>query len=217
MKPETAVKAILYVAVAAWAVVLFASGQQMSSDALRPLSTVTTVVVFAVMAFDLWLWKWRVFHGWLVKRPVIDGTWKAELRTNWVPAAGGEVPPIEAYVVVRQTLSNLSIRLMTAESSSTLVGNEIVCAADGLYCVSGVYRNEPRLQFRERSPIHYGAVWLEVITTPSEAMQGQYWTDRNTAGQMSLSQHQSVKFQDFKAAKAHFDALPKTKALSGGA
>jgi Phage integrase SAM-like domain len=56
--------------------------------------------------------------------------------------------------------------------SSELVGTEIVCSADGLYCVSGVYRNEPRFQVRDSSPIHYGAVWLKIIDEPPKKVLG---------------------------------------------
>jgi hypothetical protein len=66
-------------------------------------------------------------------------------------------------MVVRETFSSLSMRLLTEESSSELVGTEIVCSAVGLYCGSGVYCNEPRFQARGRSEIHYGAVWLKII------------------------------------------------------
>ena len=64
-----------------------------------------------------------------MKRPVIDGTWKVQLRSNWKDpiAAGATVAPIEGYMVVRQTFSTLSMRLLTAESHSELVGTEIVC------------------------------------------------------------------------------------------
>jgi len=93
-------------------------------------------------------------------------------------------------MVVRQTFSTLSLRLLTEESSSELVGTEIVCSADGLYCVSGVYRNEPRFQVREASPIHYGAVWLTIINEPIKKVVGHYWTDRATAGEMEMSNRQ---------------------------
>src|SRR5262249_31660926 len=106
MKIHITVRAILYSAVAVWALLLYAGGQDVSSDLLTPLSAVTTVLVFAVMAFDLWLWKFRLLHGWFVKRPVIDGTWKAELKTNWSPSQGQEERPIEGYMVVRQTFSS---------------------------------------------------------------------------------------------------------------
>ena len=205
------VKAIIYTAVAVWAIVLLVTGQKLSSDLLRPLSTVTSVVVLLSIAFELWLWKLPFLHGWLVKRPVLTGTWRAELRSNWKDASGAAIPPVEGYVVIRQTFLNLSLRLMTKESSSHLVGTEIVCSVDGLYCVSGVYRNEPRYQDRSHSEIHFGAVWLQVIDTPTQMLQGHYWTDRDTAGEMLLTDRQKKKFQDFKSAQAYYAQLSPQK------
>jgi SMODS-associating 2TM, beta-strand rich effector domain len=103
---------------------------------------------------------------------------------------------VEGYVVIRQTFLNLSLRLLTKESSSHLV-TEIVCSVDGLYCVSGVYRNEPRCEDRSHSPIHYGAVWLQVIDTPAQMLEGHYWTDRNTAGEMRLTERQRKEVPGF--------------------
>jgi len=206
----TYVKAIIYTAVAVWAVVLLVSGQKLSSDLLRPLSTVTSVVVLLSIAFELWLWKLPFLHRWLVKRPVIQGTWRAELHSNWKNATGANIPTVEGYVVIRQTFLNLSLRLLTKESSSHLVCTEIICSVDGLYCVSGVYRNEPRYQDRGHSEIHYGAVWLQVIDTPTQMLEGHYWTDRNTAGEMRLTDRQKKKFQDFKSAQAHYAQLAPT-------
>jgi hypothetical protein len=99
---------------------------------------------------------------------------------------------------------------MTKESASHLVGTEIVCALDGLYCVSGVYRNEPRYQDRTHSQIHFGALWLRVIDTPTQMLEGHYWTDRNTAGEMQLTEKRREKFQDFESARAFYAQLPPT-------
>ena len=205
------VKAILYVTVAVWAIALLVSGQNLSSALLRPLSTVSSAVVLLSIAFELWLWKLPFLQGWFVKRPVIEGTWRAELRSNWKDADGAQIPPIQGYVVIRQTLLSLSLRLLTKESSSHLVGTEIVCSADSLYCVSGVYRNEPRYQDRSHSTIHYGAVWLQVIETPAQILEGHYWTDRNTAGEMRLTDRLKTKFQDFNSAQADYAQLSKNK------
>lgn len=205
MSSEKYIKAILYVAVAAWAGVLLVSGETLTSGWLKPLSPVTTIVVFTALAFDLWLWKLPFLHGWFVKRPVIDGTWKVEIRSTWSnPATGGSGPiaPVEGYMVIRQTFSTLSLRLLTEESSSELLGTEIVCSADGLHCVSGVYRNEPRFQVRDRSPIHYGAVWLKIIDEKTKRIEGHYWTDRETAGEMELTNRQKHRFRDFNSARA---------------
>ena len=106
-------------------------------------------------------------------------------------------------MVVRQTLSTLSMRLLTRESSSALVGTEVVCSADGLYCITGVYRNEPWFDFRYRSEVHYGGLWLQVANDDgTEIMAGHYWTDRNTAGSIRLSGRVSRKYQSFASAQA---------------
>lgn len=210
MTSERYIKAIIYGAVLAWTVVLYVNHQAIHSSWLQLLSTVTTVVLYGVMIFDLWLWKLPFLHGWFVKRPVIDGTWKVEIRSNWNdPATGTAIAPVEGYMVVRQTLSTLSMRLLTAESSSELVGTEIVCSSDGLYCVSGVYRNEPRFQVRGRSPIHFGAVWLEIIDALPKTIVGHYWTDRESAGEMELSNQQNKKFQMFQSARDYYEKLPR--------
>lgn len=211
MAAERYIKAIIYVTVLVWTIVLYANHAAITSAWLQHVSMVITIVLYAVMAFDLWLWKFSLLHGWFVKRPVIDGTWKVEIRSNWKhPATGAGIPPIEGFMVVRQTFSTLSMRLLTAESSSELVGTEIVCSADGFYCVSGVYRNEPRLQVRERSAIHYGAVWLRIIDEPLKKVIGHYWTDRETAGEMELSNRQKKKFQTFQSARVYYMQLPAT-------
>ena len=199
MTAERYIKAIIYVTVLVWTIVLYGNHAAITSAWPQHLSMVITIVLYAVMAFDLWLWKLPFLHDWFVKRPVIDGTWKVEIRSNWKdPVTGADIKPVEGYMVIRQTFSTLSLRLLTEQSSSELVGTEIVCSADGLYCVSGVYRNEPRLQVREGSPIHYGAVWLPIIDDPLQKIIGHYWTDRQTAGEMELTNRQKKAFQTFE-------------------
>jgi len=197
------IKAIIYVTVFAWTVLLYVEGEAIHSTLLRPLSTATTVVIWVALAFDLYLWKLPIFN-WFVKRPVIDGTWRVELRSNWIdPKTNAPMPTIIAYMVVRQTLSSLSMRLLTEESISTLVGTEIVCSEDGLYCISGVYRNEPWYDFRQRSEIHYGGLWLQIADEKEKkTITGHYWTDRNTAGSMKLTERVSKRVQSFAAAQA---------------
>jgi hypothetical protein len=185
MSSERYIKAIIYLAVLAWTIVLLINHEAIHSAWLRPLSTVITVVMYTVLAFDLWLWKLPILHGWFVKRPVIDGIWKVEIRSNWEnPATGTAISPVEGFMAVRQTFSTLSMRLITAESTSELVGTEIVCSADGLYCISGVYRN--------------------VIDTPPQKVTGHYWTDRKSAGEIELTDRRSKKFQDFQSARNYY-------------
>src|SRR3569623_1017994 len=177
MNSERYIKAVIYATALAWPIILYVNHEALRSAWVGPLSTATGIVIYAGIAFDLWFWKLPFLHGWFVKRPIIDGTWKVEIRSQWrSPGSGLGIPAGEGYMIVRQTLSTLSLRLLTQESSSELIGSEVVCSADGLYCVSGVYRNEPRLEVRSGSPIHYGAVWLKVIDDEAEKkVIGHYW------------------------------------------
>jgi hypothetical protein len=204
MRSNHLVKTVVYLVVAVWALVLFVSGQRISSGFLRPLATVTSVTAYLFMFFELWLWRLPFLHPLLIKRPVIDGSWRAEIISNWKNSDGSSLPPIEGYVVIRQTLFDLSLRLMTKESSSHLVGAEVVCSSDGLYCVSGVYQNQPKFAERGHSPIHYGAVWLQVVETPEGKLEGHYWTDRSTAGTLRLTDREKKKFQDFDSVQSHY-------------
>ena len=101
---------IIYCAALAWTVILYLDHEAIKSTWFGPLSTAITVVLYAVMAFDLWLWKIPLLHDWFVKQPVIDGTWKVEIRSNWKnPATGTGIPPVEGCMIVRQTFSSLSL------------------------------------------------------------------------------------------------------------
>ena len=142
-------------------------------------------LVLILAAFDLWIWRISMLRGWFVKRPCIHGTWKASLQSQWTDPETGTAPPaIAAYIAIRQTYSMLSMRLMTEESTSEILGAEMVRAPDDTYRVAGVYRNEPRLSVRERSPIHYGAVLLQVEGEPASRLTGHYWTDRSSRGEV---------------------------------
>jgi hypothetical protein len=120
-------------------------------------------------------------------------------------------------MVVRQTFSSLSIRLVTEESSSELVGTEIVCSADVLSSVSGEYRNEPRFQARGRIEIHYGAVWLKIIDEPEKKVTGHYRTDRETAGEMELGTGRKRDFRSFSRQSLTTPTLRKMRRVHEGA
>ena len=161
----------------------------LNTDFLKPFGTVVGIIALFVTLFNKYMWSWKIFKGWYVKRPDIRGTWKVELKSSWVnPETGKETPPIYGYAVVRQTLTFLSVRLMTKESRSVLVAHSIEQQEDDdLFKLIGVYRNEPKIELQGvRSEIHHGSFALEVHGAPVYELQGHYWTDRGTKGGMAL-------------------------------
>lgn len=176
--------------IAAWLLALWFQGMPvLSADFVKPFGTVVGVITLIVTLFNKYMWSWRIFKGWYVKRPNLKGTWKVELKSSWVnPDTGEGIAPIYGYAVIRQSLTFLSLRLMTKESRSVLVAHSIEQQEDDdLFKLVGVYRNEPKIELQGvRSEIHHGSFALEIHGSPVEELEGHYWTDRATKGGMKL-------------------------------
>jgi hypothetical protein len=189
---------LVAVGVIVWGAVLYFNGVPLYSALLKPFSWVVTVVAFAWEGFDRWAWRWKWLHPWFVARPDLQGTWRGELRSDWMaPGAGQEMPPVEAYMVVRQTYSTIDLRLFTAESGSDVLAAQVVEGAAGLHTVAATYRNVPRMLRRGQSPMHFGAVLLHVRGDPAVSLDGAYWTDRGTKGEIDLRIRSRLLANDF--------------------
>lgn len=201
------ITSLIVLTIVTWLICLLYLGEsELSLSFLRPFGVIVATVVAIVSVFTRWAWALPVFHGWYVKRPDVRGTWKAELQSNWKdPSTGEVIPPITAYIAVRQTLSTLNIRLMTPDSTSRLIAHNIELEKDGLYRIAGIYRNEPRLELRgERSEIHLGSLLLEVHGMPPNFMEGHYWTDRGTRGTIKVHTRIRDTFESYVAASDAF-------------
>lgn len=188
-----------------WLGLLFINGVAVELAWLKHLSIVVPVLLVALGAFDRWLWKQPWLNGWFANRPVLCGTWRVELKAERVnPPTSVKPAPIICYMAVRQTFSSLSMRLMTSESTSELVAERILVAADGVSKVVGVYVNQPKLSVRDRSEIHYGGLLLEVQGDPPSALEGSYWTDRDTRGTMHLTDRHAKAFASYEEADKAF-------------
>jgi hypothetical protein len=70
----------------------------------------------------------------------------------------------------------------------------------GLYKLAVTYRNIPRLLERSRSAAHHGGALLNVIGKPIHKLDGEYWTDRNTSGELTFTLHTHKIADDFEEA-----------------
>lgn len=198
---------IILIAALLWGALLVAEGVAVSLTWLKPISFVVGALMALLSAFNLWLWRFSFFRGWLVKRPVLAGTWRASIRTTWVDPTIGTTPgPIAGFMVIRQTYADLRMRLVTAESSSVVLSADVTRAEDGLFTICGVYRNDPRMVVRAKSAIHYGAIVLAVAGDPPTSLRGHYWTDRRSAGDIALDDRLTRTFDDYGSAEKAFAA-----------
>lgn len=191
-----------------WILALWFQGTPvLSADLVKPFGTVVGIITLVTTLFNKYAWSWKIFKGWYVKRPDLRGTWKVELKSSWVDPKTKKVkPPIHGYAVIRQSLTFLSVRLMTKESRSVLVAHSIEQQEDDdLFKLIGVYRNEPKIELQGvSSEIHHGSFSLEVHGSPVYEMQGHYWTDRATKGGMKLSARTNKLYDTYEHAESGF-------------
>jgi hypothetical protein len=196
-------KVLIGLVVVIWAVVLVAQGHHVPLDYLKAFSYSVTGASFALVLWERWLWSWRIFRPWLTTRPDLRGTWKGHLISDWIdPNTKQGRGQIEGYVVIRQTYSNTDVRLLTAESGSVSLSATIFADNVGIQTLAVVYRSTPRILLRERSPIGHGGMLLYVRGTPVHQLDGEYWTDRATKGEITLTFRSSKCYHDYTQAQS---------------
>lgn len=163
-------------------------GLMVFSDA----SNIVPALVIVGWLFEQWGWRWAPLHQvGLVSTPVVIGTWKGTLESSWVnPKTNHTDPPKTVYLAIRQTAVSISVRLLTNESASDLLHGLVGKRPSGYPAISYTYRNEPHLALQQTSSrIHHGAADIEIIGAPATALEGVYWTDRQTDGTLTFRQH----------------------------
>ena len=198
------ISAILVLAAAVWGITLLILGVPLTWIHITPYSITLIALTVILFCFERWIWRWPIFKNWLVKRPLIQGTWKVEIHSSYFDD-NGKSSPIQGIVIFRQTLSTLSMRLFTKESSSVLVAHKFQQQEDGLFQLIGTYQNIPEVQLRgNRSEIHNGTILLNVEGDPPTALKGHYWTDRKTKGSFLLSDCKEKIANNYKEGASMF-------------
>jgi hypothetical protein len=201
MITDIQLSSLVFIAAVIWGILLLIKGIPLSKALFEPFSNVTGVLVLILAFFDKWAWHWKIFHPWLVSTPYLVGTWKGIIKSNWInPETKQVIEPIDAYLIIKQKFSTIHARLITKESSSELLTGDLIKNPDETWQFVGAYRNTPKILIRESSPIHHGAIMLLVKGQPPIGLEGQYWTDRNTQGEIIFSGYNKKKFHDFSSA-----------------
>ncbi len=160
-------------------------GAPASMAFFKPMSIVVGVLTGVLAGWDRWVWripKLSLVHG----VPDLNGTWKGQLASLWTDPETGETPPaIAVVVVIRQTYTSVTVTTFTEESTSVSVAAGLTTEPDGRHVLASMYRNEPKLTAQERSRPHHGGVRLN-LAGDEDKLEGHYWTDRGTSGEMKL-------------------------------
>jgi SMODS-associating 2TM, beta-strand rich effector domain len=188
MDTKTYLKVLFWLAVGVWAICLFlyTASEPLTIALLKPASLVQSILIAAVTVFEKWGWRWPLVNVF-VKRPNLIGVYRGELRSQWInPETNQGIPPIPSFIVIRQTLSDIHIRLFTEQSQSASLQGFISRQADEYRELIFSYRNEPKIEHRAHSQIQYGGAKLQ-ISQDTKNLDGSYWTDRATVGGMTFT------------------------------
>lgn len=163
--------------------------------------------------FDFYLWGTWVFQNPIAafilgERPVVHGTWKVRLISKF-ERDGKQIDPIECFMAIRQTFSGLSLRLMTDESSSITLSAKLQVSKDKPALVACLYQNVPKQAVRDHSTVHHGGMVLTVEGMPPGSLNGTYWTDRGTSGDIHLSERKDKVYDSFEAAAKVYGPAPE--------
>lgn len=180
------------------------SGGEVQIQWLKFYSGAVFVSLMLLAAWDRVFWHLGPIQRLKSVPRDIRGTWKGELRSNWVPP-DSELPLPEkiAYLVVRQTASNTSIILLTDESKSSS-NLAKVTSMDGNASLDYMYLNQPKMSVEHRSRMHHGSTSLAVTGRPTDRLEGRYWTDRGTQGELAFSLRSDSYAENFEQAESMF-------------
>ena len=94
-----------------WLLLLYVSGAKspLSVESLSKIPDVVFIYSILYLIFTRWLWRWRLFRGWLIPFPDLQGTWKGTVTTTWMEPATNKSPDgVPIVLVIKQTFSSLS-------------------------------------------------------------------------------------------------------------
>jgi hypothetical protein len=153
--------------------------------AITHVSTTISINIILWMIFIAWGWKLKIFYPWLVPFPNLSGDWEGTIKSNWKEK---ELEPIPIEVSITQNFFNVQVRIRTKESRSYSIGASFdIDNERGFQQLFYTYLNTPKAGVRERSEIHYGSTILNFDGFKVTKMDGEYWTDRETTGEITLT------------------------------
>jgi hypothetical protein len=153
--------------------------------AITHVSTTISINIILWMIFIAWGWKLKIFYPWLVPFPNLSGDWEGTIKSNWKEK---ELEPIPIEVSITQNFFNVQVRIKTKESRSYSIGASFdIDNERGFQQLFYTYLNTPKAGVRERSEIHYGSTILNFDGFKVTKMDGEYWTDRETTGEITLT------------------------------
>jgi SMODS-associating 2TM, beta-strand rich effector domain len=190
------IRGVILLAAGIAALIVWLHGGKVQGAWIRALVTAASVVTLLAVVYDQWVWRWPLVRE-LTSRPVVQGTWKATLRSSHHAALAA---PIESYLVVRQTYSRVSVRMLFERSASRSMSGDVVFE-DGVCVLYYLYAKQTRALDLDGNPSSRGGAALTIARQPRMHLQGDYWTDVGTAGEIETVGYCRKLYDSFLSAQ----------------
>jgi hypothetical protein len=183
---------------------IWITGGPLNAQWLRFYSAAVFLATLALTVWDRLLWRVPLAQRIESVPRNVRGTWKGRLTSAWIdPRTQQTVPEKAAYLVVRQTASEVSITLFTDEArSSSSIGT--VSGENGSKSLEYMYLGSPDNAVQARSRIHHGSTSLRITGSPAYHLKGHYWTDRDSRGSLDFTERSNSLAEDFDSAAQLF-------------
>lgn len=185
-----------------WFGLAILSGLDMDNfvDFMRPIPKVVTADTLLITFFMKWGWRWKIFQGWLVPFPDLNGTWLGQIQTTWKDADGNTPGPIPTILTIKQSFARLSCVMRTGEMEShSYIEGFCIDKEAQIRRLSYSYTSRPKSSLRNRSTPHDGTILFNILGNSVIKLEGEYWTQRQTTGAVELKYY----------SKELLDELPK--------
>jgi len=197
MLSELRVWSLVALTGAIWVTLVAASFASGNSDALSVIVDLLPILLILAAAFEKRGWRAQWLHPRWVSTPVVIGTWRGTLTHYQNDVATTKT----VYVVVRQSLTTATVRLLSDQSTSEQVAGGVAAGESGYPIIAYLYRNKPGIgQRHSTSNVQYGGAVLEIVGDPATGLDGEYWTDRFTKGSLVFREHCPSIAQTYDAA-----------------
>ena len=152
---------------------------------------VVSIDLAIVGIFIKWGWKLKIFRGWLVPFPDLNGSWVGHIYSDWKkPGTDEKIPPIPVMLTINQSFFHISCVMSTSEMESFSYSEGFMIDPDRqIKRLAYSYTSNPRTNLTNRSPAHDGTTVFKIVEKPKLKLVGRYWTERLSKGEMILSFH----------------------------